>query len=239
MDIAIPTRKNRPSPDHLKWVLRSIYHHMKHDRVFIVGEIPVWLAQSNVVCIPTDQTGTKHVNQGINLAAMMDSDISEDFYYWDDDIFIMRDTESIPLYARGMYTAAEFLDSRYPAGNDESKAYTQGLRDQLTLLQQWGFDLNTLYFTDLHAPIPLNKARLKDVLERRNVEAPHIEGGQFQALYGAGLPCIPVRDFKIRRATDLPDPSNHFVSLSPNAWKGATGKYLKMRYWHPSPYELA
>jgi hypothetical protein len=67
---------------------------------------------------------------------------------------------------------------------------------------------------------------------------PELEGGHFRALYGVGLPAIPIADIKIRAHTELPAPGQTMVSTTPESWTmGAIGQYLRARYWRKSPFE--
>lgn len=235
MDLAVPVKAypNQSEPAWLRYALRSIWHHMDYiDRVFIVGFLPAFIDPDEVTYIPTIQDADKFTNTERNLRAVLESDISEDFIWTNDDIFALREVpDPLPMFS--WRSIAERVGNLTRANRQEHNDFVDGMRAQLELALKWGYPEDTPN-TDLHVPIPVNKTRLKHLLDRRDAEAPGLK--QWRMLYGLGLDTIEIEDRKVR-AQGLPDVSDLFCSTSPASWRNRAGDYLRNRYWRPSEWE--
>lgn len=209
--------------------------HLEVDRVWIAGDLPNWIDPATVEHLPTDQSSSKFTNIGRNIRAVAESSIADDFLWLNDDFFIIEDLEEIPLHSRPEPFGQLIENWNEHAGTTDHKAYIRGMRRQYQLLLEWGFD-ERIMCSDLHVPIPLNKGRLLEVLDRAAATAPDLEAGHFRALYGAGLEMVPIRDNKRKgESLELGDPP--FVSTSPVAWQRGAGVEIRSRYWRRSPFE--
>jgi hypothetical protein len=227
-DLVYPVRAGRhDQPEWLRYSLRTVHHHLPHGRVFIVGHCPTWVDRDQVTHIATVQAGDRFDNQRVNLEAVMTCDaVADDFYWMNDDYFILRNTRSVPLFHRGRlsdYVAA--------AGDGD---YLEGLRSCLKILRYWGFDepLNCA----VHVPMPVNKSRLVEVMTRAWADG--LGGGFMRAMYGAGLSARKMTDPKVKGRDELPDLDWRYLSTAPSAWAGRAGELIRNRYWRPSPYEV-
>lgn len=231
MDVAYPLAVKRPRPDPMIYSLRTLWHHVGVDRVFVAGGKPLMLDYDfgEVYHLPVPEAYDKWKHIGQNLEAVLASDISEDFLWMNDDFFVTQDAPEIPLYS--------FRTIRDRVDYDKTAEWHRGMKSQYEILKAWGYPDDTPC-TDLHVPIVLNKTRLKDLLDRVKAEFPDHPIGHFRMLYGAGLEATPIQDHKIK-SQDLPDPSWTFISTNPNSWKGPTGKLIRDRYWRKSPWEVS
>lgn len=239
MDIAYPIRGVRASgPDPLRWSLRTAYQHLPVDRVFIAGaRRPGWLKpHERIVFIETAQARTKHDNIGENLRAVLGSEISEEFVWLNDDFFLLSDFDEIPLWARRQSLREKVEALRPDIGSPDNQAYVKGMRAQLGILSEWGFD--DPICAELHVPIPLARTRAEEILDRVEREFPEHELGHFRALYGAGLPAELRDDVKVKSHTQELSENADLVSTSPVSWNvGNVGKQIRGKYWRRAPWE--
>lgn len=240
-DLIYPVRPGlHDAPAHLRYSLRTAYHHLPHDRVFIVGHAPSWLNLDLVHHIPSPQLPQRYANrsepflrfanQRANLEAVFASDVSEHAIWMNDDFYALTDiTSTIPFYHRGSLTS--YLSN---LGNGE---YAEGQRFCLKLLESWGYPDPDNYC--VHAPLPVSVSRLSDLMTIAWSEG--LQGGFLRALYPVGQPGnhVEITDPKIKTATDLPEISWSWVSSSQPSWDNALGDLIRNRYWRPSPYELS
>lgn len=97
----------------LRYSLRSVETNLLQQRpptqlprVFTVGHQPPWVSSDHVTHIPVEQSldpNDKHPNANKNLhRALTDPDISDPFWLFNDDFFIMRPTTAIQQYTGGL-----------------------------------------------------------------------------------------------------------------------------------------
>lgn len=246
MDVAYPVGAKRETPDQLAWSIRSIVRHFPVDRIFLAGHLPSW-ASDEVIHLPVTQNSTKFVNIGANLEAVLESDISSRFLWMNDDFFFLRDFgEDIPLYSReGRYdlfcskltrNIGRTSSTRRPRSSN-LRGYINGMVGQKDILKMWGVDVAQQVNTDAHIPIPIDKARMRKVVERLKADHPGHQIGHFRALYGAELGPTPLRDPKIMTAKKNVPQDRPFVSTSSRSWQGLVGQDLREMFDEPTKYE--
>lgn len=148
----------------LKYSLRSLKN-LTHNKVFISGFLPYWV--SNIFHISTEQIGTKYHNARDNIrAAARDTRVSSDFMLMNDDFFILKKMDSVPVYHRGKL--ADYLKQTNTPG-----PYRDRIEKTLKILSS----LNRLhpmlptknkfstYNYEMHIPIVVNKQRILELAE--------------------------------------------------------------------------
>lgn len=243
MDVAYPVGVKRPSPDQLAWSLRALHQHFPVDRVFLAGKKPHWV-NDIPVHLPTGQKSTKFWNIGENLLAVLDSDISEEFLWMNDDIFLLTDfDEDIPLFARDsrfdMFCAKlEKIAHRQPRPS-AFRAYVRGIVSQKEILKAWGINVANQINVDTHTPLRVRKSELAEVVARVRREFPNHPHGMFRSLYGATRGPVPIRDPKIMKTKRAIPEDWLMVSTNDRTWaKGLVGEELRQRFTDPSPFEI-
>lgn len=236
MDLVVPLREHtRQGPNPARWMLRTVHHHLPQvDRVVIVGDLPDWAEPD--VWIPSRNDRPKFTNIGNHLErALRARDVSDEFIWTNDDIFLLADLTPMPVYARGPIDpyAANLKPDQ---GHADHRAFIDGIRRQAALAKLWGYDPAATLNADCHAPIPLEKDRLAAVLERRDQDDPAIEAGHFRMIYGLGLEATVIKDPKVR-GDAVPDDDRVIVSTSTRSWEGPCGDRIRNLYWRPSPWE--
>lgn len=220
------------SYDELRYSLRSLAN-VDHGRVWIAGHLPRWVR--NVGHIPTEQKLSKFRNSTANLlAACAHPDVADDFTFWNDDYFALRRT-TVPTWHRGVENSPP--QRQNPNRSVRGTTFTSGLAATIWLLREWGIE-GTLLNYELHVPMPVDKAAMRDVLTRA---ARHpIEGLHKRTLYGnaCGIGGREHVDVKIPQRDRTFSPSARWVSTNDRSFAdGRVGRDLRRRFPDPSPYE--
>jgi len=226
-DIVVPVREGAANAQ-LRYALRSWAAHLPHRRVWIVGYRPPWV--SNVRHIPTRQAGTKYQNTTAAMrAACEHPEVSDTFLYCNDDFFVMRPVESMPVLHRGPVRDVE----RYYASRGNGH-YLRGLRETRDLLVRLGHPDPVSY--ELHVPMPVQKAGMLHALEvGRALDVVHK-----RTLYGVlnGIGGDYLQDVKVMRRSPLFDRDATYLSTMPDSFtNGAVGAHIRRMFTRPCRYE--
>lgn len=153
IDIVIPLGTGSEwENNELRYSLRSIEKHLKNYRnIYIIGDLPDWT--KNVIRIPFEETG--HPSQNIMnkvLAACDNDSISDNFMFWNDDFFLLKDIDAIkyPFYYRGE------LKSSIP--RMQGNWYLDYILETIQELKQRDFTTGNF---DIHCPIIYNRHKFK------------------------------------------------------------------------------
>jgi hypothetical protein len=203
--------------------------------------------------LPTKQDSTKFVNIGRNLQAVLDSDISDRFLWMNDDFFFLTDYgEDIPLYARTQrydHFCAKLQRNIGPRAHrprqprsPNLRGYINGMVDQMKFLHAAGVDVSAPINTDAHIPIPIDKARLKQVLVEVREKHPTHPVGHFRALYGNWPPQMigieTLNDPKLMgNKNGIPEDGRPFISTNSRSWAGVIGGELRGMFDEPTRFE--
>lgn len=239
--VVYPVKAKRPTPDPLRWSLRSVAEHLPHSEVVICGHLPAWVDPAMVTHLPTDQGHRKFVNIGMNLHAALDAFRGETIYWFNDDFFVLAPVDVVPLYSRGpLGPWCQQLRKKKGAGSyhTDHDDWLRGIEGQRQILRQWGYGDDTPC-TDLHVPMPVVADELAETLDRVTSTNPDHPHGHFRMIYGAGRDVVEMDDPKPasvkKRIDEWPHP---YISTSVRTWsRGTIGSQLRDRFPHPSPYE--
>lgn len=227
-DIVVPVREGAAN-EQLRYALRSWAAHLPHAQVWIVGHLPPWA--DAVRHIPTQQTGTKFQNTTTGVrAACEHPDVGTNFLLANDDIFVMRPMDRVPVFHRGHVRAVEAYYEARASGE-----YLRGMRDTRALLAEMGHRDPVSY--EMHIPLPVRKHAMLAALELgRDLDAVHK-----RTLYGnyAEIGGRELRDVKIlHRAPRGYGPATVFLSTMPDAFtNGHVGQFIRRAFPGPSRYE--
>jgi len=159
IDIVYPVRSGDENEE-LRYSLRSLSN-VPHATVHISGFIPSWL-NGHVNRIPVPQQANKYRSAEANLLAAIESDdVSDPFWLFNDDFFMLRKMRAIPMLHRGLL---QELISDYLARH--SGHYVQGMIHAQETLQNLGVE-NPLYSYEMHSPILVHKDAMRETLSLR------------------------------------------------------------------------
>lgn len=232
MDVVYLCRSGE-SNDELRYSLRSLSH-LAVDTVYLAGCGPGWLRNVNLLTNPPQSSKYRHVESSLMMA--LDSDeVSDPFYLFNDDFYIMQPTDSIPLIHRGTMLSAIEGMSRLPKGSryrahQQMYAYLQSM-----MIEQ-------PYCYETHAPMPIEKDTMRAVLRKND----SLQMGVFlfRTMYGNYIGSgVEGRNYKLytgglnsNQNTDYVDWP--YLSTSGHSWirhKGA--EYIRSVFSTPSRYE--
>lgn len=177
----------------LRYSLRSL-RNLPHGRVFLCGGRPPWA--NGVTHIPVPQHPNKYADARNNLtAALLSDEVSDPFYLFNDDFFVMRPMDHVPILHRGYL---EDVIATYRNPNDGT--YVRAMGYALELLRSRGIDRPLSY--ELHLPLLIHKDPMIEALALREVYGPG-DRYHLRTVYGniANLGGTKTIDVKIRVST--------------------------------------
>lgn len=225
MDIAYILANKIRSTQELRYSLRTVERHFPCDRVFFVGGCPDGFKPD--VSIQVNQEGEnmwERVSRTIHTACKS-RELSEDFWLFNDDFFILRDVEEPFRYHRG--------DIRDHAATISGPSDYRDLvlTEVADRLEQEG--LTTIDYT-LHIPMRINKEKalaamwdFSELVGFRNLYGNYAEvGGEY------------MDDIKIATIDVMPEEGQIFASTTDEAFGGGVfGAWLWQNYTEPSRWE--
>ena len=209
--------KKDVQPDELRFSLRSVERNFPFNRVFFFCGRPEGINPD--VYVPFEQIGaTKWEKATSTYRKICESDVSEDFWLFNDDFFIMERIDDLPYMYKG--TLKERIDDlRDRRGNSSYCMNLEGC----------GFD--SLDYA-LHIPMLINKQKSIETLNT-------FKSPMFRSLYGnyAKVGGIKADDVKIYSA-GLPQPGQALLSTSDASFKfGRVGKIIRDKFSERSQWE--
>jgi hypothetical protein len=209
----------------LRYSVRSLVN-LPHGRVWIVGYKPTWLEGAEVIEVRS-QGHVKHSNAKANLrAACEHPEVSEAFYYFNDDFFVMQSMETLPVFHRG--TVTEVI-----AGYASRSAYIQYMEQTRDLLIERGIAEPLSY--ELHAPMLVSKHGMIEALALCS-DPQHQERTIFGNLQHIGGERVD--DYKVY-GRDGNWQEWPFISTEDSVFRAyPVGHYIREQFPDPSPYEV-
>lgn len=216
--------KKDVQPDELRYSLRSVEKNFPHGRIIFFCGRPEGINPD--VYVPFEQLGsTKWEKATSTYRKICESDVSEDFWLFNDDFFIMERIDDLPYMYKG--TLKERIDDlRDRRGNSSYCMNLEGCRLELESL---GF--SSLDYA-LHVPMLINKQKAIETLNT-------FKSPMFRSLYGnyAKVGGIKADDVKIYSA-GLPQPGQALLSTSDASFKfGRVGKIIRDKFSERSQWE--
>lgn len=221
--------KESPENEELRYSLRSIERNFPHNKVWFYGGKPNGLKPDKRVPI-TQTCPTKWQNVKFMLRmACKNDDITEDFWLFNDDFFVMKPVKELPpIYDGDLYKRIVRLEGRY---GDKPTNYTANLRKAVKELENRG--LECLNYA-VHIPILVNRKKALEVLK----EFPNCP--MFRSLYGnyCKIGGKDYHDVKIHEINKGVDPDWEFLSTADISFKnGKVGEYIREAFKERSRFE--
>ena len=213
--------------EELTYSLRTVERNFPHRHIWMYGGCPANLNLGEHH-IPHRQVGMKWNRVRNMLRTACDNDnITEDFWLFNDDFFIVKPIEKPENYYHGTLEqlADEIEDRAHPS------IYTMRLRELASLLKREGYETKNYA---LHVPMLINCKKMAQVLD--NYEATPM----FRALYGNywQIGGTDRADVKIRQYVPLDCMGDiDLISSSDSTWIRPVGQYIRERFKEPSKYE--
>lgn len=228
-DVVYPVKLTRNGNRELRLSLRSLSN-IPHRNVYVVAPERIEWLSDNVRFIecPDDHVSYENVNRKL-LAACSVADLSENFVYMNDDIFIMQKMTEIPYWALSS-TLQTRLDEYKVAGMG---IYEQDLMKTKRFLEE--YRQSTIDF-ETHSPIVFHKGILEQILTQ------NIRLGHRHTLYGNLTHQEPTytKDFKLYFTDGKIDENQPIISTIEEAFTRncAVSRYLENKFANKSIYEV-
>lgn len=212
----------------LRYSLRSVEKNFPARKVIFYGGQPIELIP-DMAC-PVIQHGQNRYEKVRNMlrAACENDEITEDFWLFNDDFFILQPMETVPAWYEGdLLSRIQSIEAR----RGRQSGYTQQLRRTTETLRAAGCGI--LNYA-VHVPMRINRVRMLQTLNR----FPNCP--MFRALYGNmhGIGGIDSPDVKIIGSQATFGPDWTLVSTSDSSFiNGAVGEDIRARFPGKSRWE--
>lgn len=226
----------RPGPvEELRYSLRSLAAHVEHDRVWIFGSAPAWVAKGPgaVTVVAREKKSTKYATTTGHLRAMCKHPgVSDPFVLWMDDVYAVRPVGPMPALHLGD------LDRRLARYVNLRSTWASGMRATARMLHDRYPDRALLSY-ETHAPLIVHKAAMLEALtlaDGLGVPAPHKRTiyGNVAQLGGIEM----IRDPKwVTQSAD--PPKGAWLSSDDASFRTVTKPVLRWLFPDPGPYEIA
>lgn len=220
--------------EELRWSLRALSH-LPHDRVWVAGYRPRFLAKNVGHVAVNQRPGRRYENSTANLlAACEHPEVSDEFIFMQDDVFVMRPMEEVPTLHRG--PLSEVTDYYTQKG---SVNYLRGMKETARMLEFLG--IKDILSYELHAPMVLSKRLMAEAI-RTSLSRPLFDTRCFhkRTFYGNRYQVggEQTHDFKVFGRTQEWSEEWPFLSTTDRSFaKDPVGKHIQARFPEPSPYE--
>ena len=226
---AVYILKNDIEKDHeeLRYSIRTLVANWDYRRLWFIGGNPGDIVPD--ASIYHQQKGaTKWERVRDSLLRVCDcSDISQDFWLFNDDFFIMKRPEAYttPMKPGTLLSHVHRLEERHGG----LSAYALQLKTLAAILEGDGHPIRDY---TIHAPMAFNGEKLAAVLKRY----PH--NPMFRSLYGNvyQVPGVPTHDYKVHTLTECP-PWPYLSTTGVSFRAGAVGMLIRGSFRTPSQYE--
>ena len=214
-------------PEELRYSLRSIEKNLPHGKVWFVGGQPKGFKPDRA--LKHQQSGeTKwDLIRSSMLKVVTDPELSETFYLFNDDFFIMKPQRGkyINLTEKTLTWRIEKNRETYPWLNHYGRSL-QKAREELKTLGCKEINFET------HTPFIMEKSIVaKSILK--------CSSPQMRSVYGNvnAIPHKEIDDVKITNLEIIPEDAS-FISTTEESFKhGAVGRYIRAAFSDPCKYE--
>lgn len=218
----------------LRYSLRSVARNLPHRTVWIVGAVPRWVAPA-AGRIFLDQPAIKWDAARQNfLTACRIPAVSDEFYLFNDDFFVMGPVETVPPMHRGRLR--DQIDHFTRTGL--RGPYLAGMKESYWTLARAGVADPVSY--DMHVPMLVDKRKWL-AADRRATELrePNVRAKFSRTFYGNvnGIGGELTRDVKVTSMVGALPPGP-YASTDPTSWRGMAGRMIKRTFPTPCEYEM-
>ena len=221
--------KNGVYPGEITYSLRSVCENFPFRKIWFFGGKPEGIEPDEYVFV--DQRGTESWRKVISTIEQVckTKGVSEDFWLFNDDFFIMKRIEDLePIYNGTLLSRVEEIRSRR---DGMVLLYATRLLRAKTLLEEDGF---ATFNYAVHMPMLVNKKKALETIKHFRKSA------MFRSLYGNmwEIGGINRPDVKIFEVDEAPDPESDLLSTSGTSFReGLVGEFIRSRFPEPCRYE--
>lgn len=223
--------KNDIKPDELRYSLRSVEQNLPHGKIWFVGGQPNGLYPDNRIAMFQRGVLKWEKARGSLLKACRCKDITDKFWLFNDDFFVLKPvTSDEPFFGGMLHDRILHIEHRY---NDKRTGYTRALRFCEQVLQDAEF---STFDYALHIPLLVDKQKMLEAL-KTFPDCP-----MFRSLYGnyASIGGTQHDDVKIAGINEhIPDDADYVSTSDVSFHSGVVGSEIRLRFPKACRYEQA
>lgn len=215
--------------EELRYSIRSVLQNTPAENVWVIGGKPKWY-KGNFVAVKDGHNKFDNIKKCMSVISQTE-EISDDFVLMNDDFFILKEIETVPVYHGGYLKDKVMEYAKLSSGS----YYTKLLEKTLRHLQKMGYEDPIDY--DIHVPMTMNKHNLAIALQK-----PHLERSMYGNMFDIGG--TKRSDVKVyqngrlfNRSYDYLNNNSEFVSSTDTSFNKLYKDLLKDLFTNPSKYE--
>ena len=221
--------KNNMDSDEIRYSLRSVVKNFPYRKIWFYGGCPDGITPDEYVNFQQQGNSKWQRSTSALAAACHNDDITEDFWLFNDDFFVMKRIRNEKTYIRG--TLLKRCRDIEDKNHGIQSSYCRQLRRADRVLKINGY--SRLDYA-LHVPMLVNREKALEVLNA----FPDIP--MFRSMYGnyCGIEAEKMRDVKVQSLTDYPTDTKFLSTDDASFLKGKVGEYIRERFPDPCKYEV-
>ncbi len=216
--------------EELRYSIRSVVANLKHNKIWIVGYKPDWYTGD---FISVEDTSSKFNNIINCLKVVIDSeDVSENFIFMNDDFFLLKQLDSIPVLHGGL-----LFDKVEKYMSIISNSYARLLQRTYHELVNSGISDPLDY--DIHVPMPMTKSGLRLAITKAYF--PRSAYGNIMSIGGEltrDVKAYQKGSYLSSNSYDFENGSLPFISSEDGSFRDVYNLLLKDMFPSPTKYEL-
>lgn len=222
--------KNDVGAEELRYSLRSVCENFPHRKVWIYGGKPEGIEPDEYVYF--NQRGVMPWEKVISTIKEISRNkaITEDFYLFNDDFYIMKPMEEIPVYYdRTLFRRIQQVEK---SRGGARSLYSQQLRRTRDALQSEGYKT---FNYEVHMPMLINRKKADRLIER------YPKMSMFRSTYGNiyDIGGEQHKDMKIANPNLEPPVGCDFLSTADGELsETAVGRFIMNRFPNTCKYEV-
>lgn len=227
MDVVYILR-NDIEGDELRYSLRSLKN-LPHDLVWFFGGEPKGLKPDMQMTMMQKGVSTWEKVCWTILQACRNESVSEDFYLFNDDFFVMKPVKEVPVYYDG--TLLKRIEDLKRKTGGLGSLYSNELEKTREMLMQ---NHKKTYNYAVHIPMVINKGKALEVLNNfKRISMFRSVYGNYWNVGGRQMADVKITDSR------QPDKNATFISTSEHSFeKCAVGEYIRSVFGEKCEYEL-
>jgi hypothetical protein len=221
--------KQQPFNEELRYSVRSVEKNFPYNKIWFYGGCPLGLKPDEHIFVKQDKpTKWENVKKMLYEVCRND-DITENFWLFNDDFFIMEKIDEPKNYYNGsLENRIKEIENRRKGHKSE---YSVNLEITKQLLEEQGYP--TLNYA-VHIPMLINRKKALETLNK------FPDSPMFRSLYGnyVKLPAVDMPDVKIHQPSVRPKDNAIMLSSSDRSFEiGYIGVVIKDKFRNKSKYE--
>lgn len=222
--------KNDISDYELKYSLRSVCKNFIFRNIWFYGGCPDTIQPDHYIDFYQLGDNKWLKTRSMYVDIFTNPEITEDFYLFNDDFYIMRPyAQDIPKTNGSLYKQIQRIEKR---NYNRQSAYTKRLNVTMNMLRSKRLDIISY---ETHTPFLVNRRKGMDLC--REFDERYIFRSTYGNIYDIGG--ILEKDNKLCRVDDIPPIDVDVLSSTDTTFKnGRLGEYIRAVFNEPCRYEL-